>query len=31
MTMTGIDLLAKPQLMSDVRAEFAKQSAAGNC
>jgi hypothetical protein len=31
MTMTGIDLLAKPQLMSDVRAEFTKQSAAGNC
>jgi hypothetical protein len=28
MTMTGIDLLAKPQLMSEVRAEFAKRRAA---
>jgi hypothetical protein len=30
MAMTGIDLLAEPQLMSDVRAEFAKRSRAGD-
>jgi amidohydrolase len=30
MAMTGVDLLAKPQLMSDVRADFAKRSATGN-
>lgn len=30
MALTGIDLLAKPQLMSDVRTEFAKRSVTGN-
>jgi hypothetical protein len=30
MALTGIDLLAKPQLMSDVRAEFTKRSVTGN-
>jgi hypothetical protein len=28
MAMTGIDLLANPRLMSDVRAEFAERRAA---